>query len=136
MLQRGVQLSTLDASYVSSTSWYFLVMFGLKSVINLFLRDAPVQDEVCRRTLIVIRVQLLFVAKTRDRQVSAPVQDEGITVRAVLSVFCVKYTRLVHITPCVFQHVQLLFSDISAKKRGRSCSLAASVNRYQSTWQF
>lgn len=46
MLQRGVQLSTLDASYVSSTSWYFLVMFGLKSVINLFLRDAPVQDEV------------------------------------------------------------------------------------------
>lgn len=46
MLQRGVQLTTLDASYVSSTSWYFLVMFGLKSVINLFLRDAPVQDEV------------------------------------------------------------------------------------------
>lgn len=46
MLQRGVQLSTLDASYVSSTSWYFLVMFGLKSVINLFLRDAPTQDEV------------------------------------------------------------------------------------------
>lgn len=46
MLQRGVQLSTLDASYVSSTSWYFLVMFGLKSVINLFLIDAPAQDEV------------------------------------------------------------------------------------------
>ncbi|CAN0443717.1 unnamed protein product [Scytosiphon promiscuus] len=46
MLQRGVLLGTLDASYVSSTSWYFLVMFGLKSVINLFLRDAPAQDEV------------------------------------------------------------------------------------------
>ncbi|CAM9892387.1 unnamed protein product [Pylaiella littoralis] len=45
MLQRGVQLSTLDASYVSSTSWYFLVMFGLKSVINLFLQDSPVQNE-------------------------------------------------------------------------------------------
>lgn len=45
MLQRGVQLSTLDASYVSSTSWYFLVMFGLKSVINLFLRDTPAQEE-------------------------------------------------------------------------------------------
>lgn len=46
MLQRGVLLGTLDASYVSSTSWYFLVMFGLKSLINLFLRDTSSQDEV------------------------------------------------------------------------------------------
>ncbi|CAN0111648.1 unnamed protein product, partial [Phaeothamnion confervicola] len=37
MLQRGVELSTLDASYVSSISWYFLVMFGMRAVLNLFL---------------------------------------------------------------------------------------------------
>lgn len=55
MLQRGVLLGTLDASYVSSTSWYFLVMFGLKSVINLFLRDAPAQDEVRWKWLIFLR---------------------------------------------------------------------------------
>ncbi|CAM9454452.1 unnamed protein product [Ascophyllum nodosum] len=45
MLQRGVHLGTLDASYVSSTSWYFLVMFGLRAAINMFLRDAAAQDE-------------------------------------------------------------------------------------------
>ncbi|CAN0061676.1 unnamed protein product [Choristocarpus tenellus] len=45
MLQRGIALSTLDASYVSSTSWYFLVMFGIKSVLNLFLQDNPIQEE-------------------------------------------------------------------------------------------
>ena len=46
MLQRGVLLSTLDASYVSSTSWYFLVMFGLRAAINMFLRDAASNEEV------------------------------------------------------------------------------------------
>lgn len=58
MLQRGVQLSTLDASYVSSTSWYFLVMFGLKSVINLFLQDSPVQNEVKKKYFVSLCIVL------------------------------------------------------------------------------
>eukprot|EP00934_Nitzschia_sp_Nitz4_P005516 Nitzschia sp. Nitz4//scaffold59_size112058//75955//76824//NITZ4_004118-RA/size112058-processed-gene-0.197-mRNA-1//1//CDS//3329555150//5506//frame0 len=36
MFQRGLQgLSTLDTSYVSSVSWYFLVMFGLRGFFRL-----------------------------------------------------------------------------------------------------
>jgi hypothetical protein len=39
MLQRGIDLTTLDITYVSSLSWYFLTLFGLKGLNSVVLND-------------------------------------------------------------------------------------------------
>ena len=39
IFQRGLDLSTLETSYVSNVSWYFLVMFGLRAFSLLEIGD-------------------------------------------------------------------------------------------------
>ena len=45
MLQRGISLTTLDTSYVTSMSWYFLVMFGMRGLHTLVLGAGASTDD-------------------------------------------------------------------------------------------
>ncbi|AET38646.1 ER membrane complex subunit EMC3 Ecym_3143 [Eremothecium cymbalariae DBVPG len=44
MLQSGVMTPDLDVRWVSSISWYFISMFGLKPVYNLLFGDSKLGD--------------------------------------------------------------------------------------------
>ena len=66
MLQRGVMLSTLEVSYVSSLSWYFLVMFGMRGLFTLLLGEGMVMDDAA-----MMQQQMGMGSQQQDMQFDA-----------------------------------------------------------------
>ncbi|KAJ9575854.1 hypothetical protein L9F63_007312 [Diploptera punctata] len=70
MLQRGIELRSLDASWVSSASWYFLNVFGLRSIYNLILSEnEDVQQENTMATT-PSEINILFKAEWETLEIS------------------------------------------------------------------
>ena len=46
MLQRGIETAEMDVSWVSSLSWYFLLLFGLQPIFRLILGDDTAADSM------------------------------------------------------------------------------------------
>ena len=64
MLQRGIDLQNLDVRYVSSLSWYFINMFGLGALFNIFLGDVAVDDTQMMQQQMSMQSQQVDLAKT------------------------------------------------------------------------
>ncbi|KAJ9505026.1 hypothetical protein QJQ45_006458 [Haematococcus lacustris] len=63
MLQRGIDLTSLDVSYFTSLSFYILLLFGLRGVFSLVFRDDTVDEtEMMRRQMNPMGNNMVFDA--------------------------------------------------------------------------
>lgn len=52
MLQRGIELSSLDVSYFTSLSYYIILLFGLRGAFSLVFREDTIDDaEMMKRQM-------------------------------------------------------------------------------------
>lgn len=62
MLQRGIDLSTLDISYVSSLSWYFLISFGMSGIYKLILgMNVEIDETQMLQRQVIIYYYIIFI---------------------------------------------------------------------------
>ncbi|KAK9031439.1 hypothetical protein V6N11_032817 [Hibiscus sabdariffa] len=105
MLQNGIDLSTVDVSYVSSRSWYFLNLFGLRGLFSLILGEENATDDTQRM------MQMSGFGFDPSKSLSA--EKDGLDI--------VQHEWALH-------NSQLCFSraDVGFHKQGKEASLAPS----------
>lgn len=64
MLQRGIDLASLDVSYFTSLSYYILLLFGSRGIFSLVFREDTIDDsEMMRRQMNPMANQMAFDAE-------------------------------------------------------------------------
>ena len=87
MFQRGVMITDLETSYVSSVSWYFLLMYGLRGLFKLNM-GMPSQDELYNNQLQQEMGSSLMAPPAFDAKAAAKGEAENIDIakyRGVIS---------------------------------------------------
>jgi hypothetical protein len=65
MLQRGIDLASLDVTYFTSLSYYILLLFGLRGAFSLIFREETLDDsEMMKRQMNPMANNATFDAKT------------------------------------------------------------------------
>ncbi|CAF1367182.1 unnamed protein product [Rotaria sp. Silwood1] len=77
MLQRGVELATLDASWLSSVSWYAINIFGQRGINNLLLGENNAADQT---KMMQDQMNMAAVSMPQDSSKAFKAEREGLLV--------------------------------------------------------
>ena len=75
MLQRGVELATLDASWLSSVSWYAVNIFGQRGINNLLLGENNAADQT---RMMQDQMNMAAVSMPQDPSKAFKAEREGL----------------------------------------------------------